>query len=88
MQLSSLFNISKINSLRRSIDRHNDFLAKLLLTSKESSEKCAQIESAFRTCKKAFVEVASALVNLLEKELARIETDVEDIKKAVREVLN
>lgn len=63
---SCSISVERISRLRQSIDRHNKIVASLLLFSKELIERRTQIESAFRLCKKAFVEVATALMELLE----------------------
>jgi len=57
---SFAMNASKINALRQSVNRHNDNVSKILLTSKESLDKKTQIESAFRACKEAFIELSVA----------------------------
>jgi len=63
---SFVTNASKINALRQSINRHNNNVAKILLASKESLDKKTQIESAFRACKEAFIELSTAYLTLLE----------------------
>ncbi|XP_020294518.1 uncharacterized protein LOC109860075 [Pseudomyrmex gracilis] len=79
-------NVSKINALRASVDRHSDLVAKVLLSSKEHADKKSAIESAFRACKEAFVEVSSVLINILEDKSVDLLT-LDDIKKAVKDTL-
>lgn len=84
---TKLLSISKVNALRASVDKHNDAVAKVLLTSRDSLDKKSIIESAFRACKEAFVEVSLDLINLLEakKEESGL---VISIKKVVEKALD
>lgn len=54
---SSHLLILKINVLKVLINNHNDTVSKILLGSKESIKLKAQIETDFRSCKEAFVEL-------------------------------
>lgn len=58
--------ISKINALKNSVNGYCDEIAKLLLSSKETAERKRVIESAFRVCKEAFLEVATMLTCCVE----------------------
>lgn len=80
---ASCIHLSKINALKASIDEHNDAIVRLLLTSKETAEKRNQIESTFRFCKEAFLEVATTLTCLLEESSA---DKTEVIKNKPREI--
>jgi len=75
-------NASKINALRQSINRHNDNVSKILLASKESLDRRTQIESAFRACKEAFIELSSAYLTLLENGTASPITS-EELKNVI-----
>jgi len=73
---------SKINTLRQSVNRHNDNVSKILLASKESLDKKTQIESAFRACKEAFIELSVAYLTLLENGTASPITS-EEVKNII-----
>lgn len=79
--------ISKLNALRQSVDRHNNDIAKLLLSSKESLERRGHIEAAFRTCKEAFVEVSTMLMGSLEGNAVADGGIVEEVRKAVNDIM-
>jgi len=79
---SFVMNASKINALRQSINRHNDNVAKILLASKESLDRKTQIESAFRACKEAFIELSTAYLTLLENDSASAIT-AEELKSVI-----
>lgn len=86
MSTSSL-SISKVNALRASLDKHQDAVAKILLASKDTLEKRTAIESGFRACKDAFVEVSLTLINLLE--MREREVDLfHNINKVVKEAVD
>ncbi|KAL6418568.1 hypothetical protein ACFW04_012005 [Cataglyphis niger] len=72
--------------LRATVNRHTDAVSKLLLSSKETLEKRRIIESAFRACRDAFMEVSTVLTSLID-ERSTSYTAV-DIKKVVVEVLD
>ncbi|EZA53604.1 hypothetical protein X777_06914 [Ooceraea biroi] len=72
---------SGVNSLRRSVNRHNDNVAKVLLGSKDSIEKRKSLESAFRACKEAFFEVSAAYLSLLdERQTGQNSLKLDDIR--------
>lgn len=77
--------VSRVNALKASIDRHSDAIYKLLLGSKEHLDKRMQIESAFRVCRDAFIEVSSVLTNLLEEQSTVVTAG--DMRKVVAEAL-
>ncbi|XP_020297161.1 uncharacterized protein LOC109861773 [Pseudomyrmex gracilis] len=79
-------NVSKINALRVSVDRNSDVISKLLLSSKETVEKRSLIESAFRACREAFIEVSTVLAHILEERPVDHPT-LDDIRGVVTEVL-
>lgn len=59
--------LSKINSLKISVNNHNNTFTKIMLSSKETAEKRGQLEAAFRFCKEAFLEMANTLKCLIEE---------------------
>lgn len=72
---SDILNISavsedRIRSLTRMLNKHNDEVVKILLSSKESLGRRTAIESAFRACKEAFIEVSTACLGLMENNVA------------------
>lgn len=73
-----VLNASRVNALRATVDRHSDTVSKLLLASKESLEKKAIIEAAFRACRDAFMEVSTVLVNLLDERSATANLSMAD----------
>jgi len=82
-----LMNASKIHALRQSINAHNDNVTKILMTSKESSEKRNQIETAFRACKEAFLEISTAYLSRLEIE-ASTPSPTEELKLIINDSLS
>lgn len=64
----------------------NKIVASLLLFSKELIERRTQIESAFKLRKKAFVVVATALMELLEDSSGYGCDVVDGVRNAVKEV--
>ncbi|XP_011688456.1 PREDICTED: uncharacterized protein LOC105450360 [Wasmannia auropunctata] len=48
------------------VKEHNDNVSKLLLSSKDTLDRRAQIELAFRECKEAFLELSAGYLLLLE----------------------
>ncbi|XP_020295237.1 uncharacterized protein LOC109860519 [Pseudomyrmex gracilis] len=60
-------NVSRVHAMRRSISEHANAVSRLLLTSKDSSDRRFQIESAFRSCKEAFFELSTLYLYLLEE---------------------
>lgn len=70
MDRSCTLNASKINVLRQSVNVHNKNVSKILLASKETLEKRMQIESAFRACKEAFLELSITYLTLLESRMS------------------
>ena len=64
---SSGSTLDRISVLKNSLNEHHDIMIKELLTSKETADKRNQIESAFRFCKEAFLEVANTLTCLLNE---------------------
>lgn len=81
-------NASRINALRNSINTHNDAIAKILLSSKETAEKKSQIESAFRVCKEAFFDLSSACLFLLENGMPSTGPSLDEIKNTVISALS
>lgn len=77
--------ISRTNALKNLVNKHNDELAGILLGSKESVERKKAIEASFRVCKEAFLEIASAHMQLLENRYNNISLD--DIRSVVSEVI-
>lgn len=61
---SIVMNISRINALKASVSKQND-ISKLLLSGRETLDKRSKIESAFRICKEAFMEVTTVLTHML-----------------------
>lgn len=57
--------MSRVQELKESMERHNDNMARLMLTSKESLERRTQIETAFRANREAFVELSTILLDVL-----------------------
>lgn len=78
--------ISKINSLRSLVNKNSDSISKVLLTSKESADRKGIIESAFRACKEAFVELSVIIVTVLEERTSTVLTS-ENVKKIVSNAL-
>jgi len=76
--------LSRVSFLRESFNVQHDNLARILLTSKETADRRCQVESAFRFCKEAFLEVATTLTNLLEERSA---DSTEVIRNAIRNAL-
>ena len=82
---SSGSTLDRISVLKNSLNEHHDIMIKQLLTSKETADKRNQIESAFRFCKEAFLEVANTLTCLLNENFVD-KTDL--IKNTVREIFD
>jgi len=81
-----IMTVSKINALRASIGKHEEVLTRIMLTSKESADRRTRIESAFRVCKEAFLDVSSVLAHLLEEKSSG-KTMVREIKGVVEDAL-
>lgn len=81
-------NISRVSALRIMIERHRDTVSRILLTRKESLEKRSMIESAFRACRDAFVEMSDVFTNLLEERSTHNNSLEADIRKAVVDTLD
>lgn len=79
-------NSSRVNALRASVNRHTDI--EILLSSKETVEKRAIIESAFRVCRDAFMEVSVVLLNLLDERSMSACISVGDVRSVVAEVID
>lgn len=86
MDRSCNMNASRINALRQSINRHNDNVSRILLTSKESLEKRAQIESAFRVCKETFLELSTAFLDLQVNKMS-VSLSSEELKTIVNNTM-
>lgn len=84
----SRMNVSRVNALRASINRHTDNIVQTLLTSKETKPNRAVIEASYRACRDAFMEVSTFLINLLEERSANAGVATQDIKKAVADALD
>lgn len=54
-----VMNISRINALKASVCKQNDNISQILLSGKETLDRRSKIESAFRMCKEAFMEVTT-----------------------------
>lgn len=80
--------ISKVGALTASVNSHTYAVLKMLLTSKETAEKRAIIESAFRVCRDAFLEVSAVLVHSLEEKAVDNVSVQKFVRDAVREVLS
>ncbi|KAL6419272.1 hypothetical protein ACFW04_014001 [Cataglyphis niger] len=78
-------NASRVNVLWATVNRHTDAVSKLLLSSKETLEKREIIESAFRVCREAFMEMSTVLISLIDERLTNC-TAI-DIKKVVVKVV-
>ena len=89
MQESSFeaLNLSRVNALKATVESHSDLISKLMLSSKESLEKRTTIESAFRACRDAFMEVSAVFTFMLEERMSSNSLSVEDVKTAVNEVM-
>ncbi|XP_024876853.1 uncharacterized protein LOC112457818 [Temnothorax curvispinosus] len=79
---NSVLNASKVNALRQSLNRHHDNVSRLLLTSKENLEKRTQIDSAFRACKEAFIELSAAYLKMIESDSQQV-----NIAETVRSIV-
>ncbi|XP_011859674.1 PREDICTED: uncharacterized protein LOC105557119 [Vollenhovia emeryi] len=85
----SFVSAARVVALRHSVNEHHDGISKLLLSSKESLEKRMLIESAFRECKEAFVELSTAYLNLIENNSQSQQTWLtETIRGTVDDALN
>lgn len=82
-----VMSVSKIHALRKSVMRQHDSVAKILLACKESLDKKAIIESAFRACKEAFLEVSAVLLHTLEESDGDKDVTVDRVKEAMRKIL-
>lgn len=76
---------SKIDYLIKSVNEKHDAFTHTILASKETVKNRAQMESAFRFCKEAFLEMATLLSNSLGERLA--DYKIEDIKTAIKDVM-
>ena len=76
------------SALKQSIHSHCDKVADILLASKNTKDKKAQIEAAFCYCKEAFVELSVAYINLLSNSshTPLLESIGEVVRGAVMEV--
>lgn len=81
---SSHMDLNRINTLRTSVNKHNEVFTKFLLTCKEIAEKRSQI--AFRFCKETFLEMATNRAYLLK---VRSKVDIiEEVKQTVYEAVD
>lgn len=81
---SSHMDLNRINTLRTSVNKHNEVFTKFLLTCKEIAEKRSQI--VFKFCKEAFLEMATNRAYLLK---ARSKVDIiEEVKQTVYETVD
>lgn len=85
---AGIINVSRVNALRASINRHSDAASKALLASKESLNNRTAIESAFHACRDAFMEVSSFLINMLEDRSSNMNVTAGVMKKAVTDALS
>lgn len=74
---------SRANALRATVNWHIETISRLLLSSKENLDKRSQIESAFRACRDAFIEISTVLVNLLDERAINTNQVVNDIKREI-----
>lgn len=82
-------NSSRVNALSRaSVNRHSEAISRLLLSSKKTLDKRAIIESAFRACRDAFMEVWVVLLNLLDERSTSACILAGDVRRVVTEVLD
>ncbi|XP_011688406.1 PREDICTED: uncharacterized protein LOC105450322 [Wasmannia auropunctata] len=79
-------NVTRIKELKESIDAHNNAVVELLISNKDLKDKRVKIESAFRACKEAFVEVSAAYVSLLENGM--LKSNLNSIKSVVGEAVS
>lgn len=86
-KLSTEVTVSRANVLRSVIKKHCDSVMNLLLGSKELLDKRKTVESAFRACHDAFVELHTAYVSLLGERTTVEGVKIEEIKKAVVDVI-
>ena len=78
---------SKIDSLIKSVNEKHDGFLKIMLTCKETAVRRESMESAFRYCKEAFLEMTTMLTCLME-ERQLIDSKIGDIKTSIREAVN
>ncbi|XP_020297471.1 uncharacterized protein LOC109862001 [Pseudomyrmex gracilis] len=81
-----IMSVSKINALRASISKHEETFTRLMLSSKDTIERKAQIESAFRVCKEAFLDVSSVLAHLLEEKSSE-KSVIREVRRVVMDAL-
>lgn len=86
-QADAVMSVSRIVALKRVVCEHNDKVAKLLLTSKETLDKRSYMEAAFRACKEAFMEVSTVLLEMLQDGSGSAARNLDCIKKAVHDAL-
>lgn len=78
-----VLNSSRVNALRATVDRHTDAVSRVLLSSKETLDRRVVIESAFRACRDAFIEVSTVLMSLLDGSASSAGILAGDIRKVV-----
>lgn len=79
-------NGARINTLRAAVEKQCNTITKDLLSNKETADKRSKIETAFRTCRDAFMEVSTILINLIE-EKERKGLTIDNIKKTILDVM-
>lgn len=83
-----IMNASRVNALRATVNRHSDAAMKALLASKETLANKAVIEAAFRTCRDAFMEIATILINVFDERITSSASKTGDVKRIVGDELN
>jgi len=68
-----IMNAPRLATLKQTINIHNDTIAKLLLSSKETLQKRSIIKSAFHVCKEAFLELSTTYIALLDGNIQHLQ---------------
>ena len=86
-RLDGILDALRINEMRKSMDVCHNNIAKLLLSSKETLDRRSQLESAFRFCKEAFLELSSAYLNLVASERTPERVTIEGVRDVIEGAL-
>ena len=88
-EMSSIgeIDVERVNLLKALVNNHCKEISKLLLSSKEHSIKREQINTAFRQCRDAFMEVSTVFLNTMAKHSTCTCPTKNDIKMAVKDAL-
>ena len=84
----SIMNISPLNALRSTVNSHHKAVNKILLSSKETADRKTTIDTAFRVCKEAFLDLSSACIAMLENKTESSTLSLVDVKSALEDVLS